>query len=95
MALIGRKSRAPRTKRNQQVWLVADESFALRPCKVIDFSDDGARLEVDEAERLPKSFRLIFSRSSRAGPRCEMRWRRGRSVGVKFVTAAARFSAGS
>lgn len=93
MALFGRKTRPPRTKRNQQAWLVADESFALRPCRVIDLSDDGARLELDESERLPKSFRLIFSRDTRAGPRCELRWRRGRSAGVKFVAAASRLSA--
>jgi hypothetical protein len=94
MALIGRKSRAPRTKRSQEAWLMADDSFALRPCKVIDLSDEGARLELDEAERLPKSFRLIFSRSSRTGPRCELRWRRGRSAGVKFIAAKSGLSAG-
>jgi len=91
MALIGRKSRAPRAQRNQQAWLIADNGFALRPCKVTDLSDSGARLDVDEGERLPKFFRLIFSRTTRAGPRCEMRWRRGRSVGVKFLAAAPQF----
>lgn len=90
---MGQKSRPPRARRNQEAWLVADEGFALRPCKVTDLSDGGARLELDVAERLPKFFRLIFSRTTRAGPQCEMRWRRGRSVGVKFLPAARKFSA--
>jgi hypothetical protein len=93
MTFMGHKSRAPRTKRKQQAWLVADEGFAMRPCIVIDMSDGGARLELDAAERLPRFFRLIFSRTTRAGPQCEMRWRRGRSVGVKFLAAARTFAA--
>lgn len=48
-------------------------------------SDQGARLDVDAAERLPKHFNLTFSRTTRAGLRCEVRWRRGRAVGVRFV----------
>jgi hypothetical protein len=93
MALTGRKTRAPRSRRDQQAWLIADDGFALRPCKVTDMSDGGARLELDAAERLPKFFRLVFSRTTRAGPRCEMRWRRGRSVGVRFLAATSQFSA--
>ena len=48
-------------------------------------SDEGARLDVEPGERLPRHFSLTYSRTSRDGRRCEMRWRRGRSVGVKFV----------
>jgi hypothetical protein len=62
-----------------------DRSFALRPCKVIDMSDNGARLYLEPDDRLPKHFNLTFSRASRNGLRCEVRWRRGHSVGVKFV----------
>jgi hypothetical protein len=84
MSLFGRKPRPPRRRVEKEAWLALDRSFALRPCKVIDMSDEGARLYVDD-DRLPKHFNLTFSRSSRDGKRCEMRWRRGHSVGVKFV----------
>jgi hypothetical protein len=89
MALLGRKSRAPRRLADRQAWIVVENSFALRPCKVVDISDQGARLDLDEADRLPKFFDLTFTRASRAGRRCELRWRRGRTAGVKFVTGAS------
>lgn len=86
MTLFGRKSRAPRQRVEKEAWLALDRSFALRPCTVVDMSDQGARLYVGQDERLPKHFNLTFSRSSREGLRCEVRWRRGHSVGVRFVT---------
>lgn len=89
MALLGRKSRVPRRKVDKEAWIVLENSFALRPCKIVDMSEQGARLELDAAERLPKFFDLTFSRGSRAGRRCEIRWRRGRTVGVKFVTGSS------
>lgn len=85
MALLGRKTRSPRRRTDNPAWLVVENGFALRPCKVVDISDQGARLDVEPGERLPRHFRLTFSRTSRAGRGCEMRWRHGRSVGVKFV----------
>jgi hypothetical protein len=85
MALLGRKSRPPRRRVEKEAWLALDRSFALRPCKVVDMSDHGARLYVGLDDRLPKHFNLTFSRSSRDGFRCEVRWRRGHSVGVRFV----------
>jgi hypothetical protein len=85
MALMGRKTRSPRRRTDKPAWLVVDQEFALRACKVVDISDEGARLDVEPGERLPRHFRLTYSRTSRDGRRCEMRWRRGRSVGVKFV----------
>lgn len=51
-------------------------------------SDEGARLYVND-DRLPRHFNLTFSRSSRDGVRCEVRWRRGHSVSVKFVAPDA------
>lgn len=85
MMLFGRKSRKTRRKIQREAWLAGDRDFALRPCTVVDMHDDGAQLKVDYPERLPIRFNLTFSRSSRSGKRCEVRWRRGHSVGVKFV----------
>ncbi len=79
------KTRPSRRRADKQAWLVADGDFALRPCTVVDMSDTGAKLTVDQSDRLPKHFNLTFSRGSRSGFRCEVRWKRGRSIGVKFV----------
>jgi hypothetical protein len=86
MVLFAKKSRPPRRRVEKDAWLALDRSFALRPCKVVDISDAGARLYVALDERLPRNFNLTFTRSSRDGRRCELRWRRGHSVGVKFVS---------
>jgi hypothetical protein len=85
MLSFARKTRPLRRRVNKQAWLVFDGEFALRPCTVIDMSDNGARLSVDQSDRLPKRFSLTFSRASRAGLQCEVRWKHGQAVGVKFV----------
>jgi hypothetical protein len=84
MTLFARKSRKPRQKVERQAWFAGDGDFALRPCTVVDMSSDGARLRIEDAARLPGKFRLTFSRSTREGFRCDLRWRRGQTVGVKF-----------
>ncbi len=85
MALFGRKTRKTRRKVQREAWLAVDQDFALRPCTIIDMHDDGAQLRVKDAARLPARFNLTFSRSTRTGQRCEVRWRKGQSVGVKFM----------
>ncbi|MGD9920510.1 MAG: PilZ domain-containing protein [Pseudorhodoplanes sp.] len=85
MTLFGRKSRKPRQKVNRSAWLAGDSDFALRPCTIIDMSSEGAKLRTEDVARLPKQFRLTFSRSTRDGKRCDLRWRRGQIFGVKFV----------
>ena len=85
MLSSARKTRSARRRVNKQAWLVFDGEFALRPCTVIDMSDSGARLNIDQSDRLPKRFSLTFSRASRAGLQCEVRWKHGRAVGVKFL----------
>jgi hypothetical protein len=85
MTPFGLKSRKPRRKVERKAWFVGDGDFALQPCTVVDMSSDGARLRLDSATRLPARFRLTFSRSTRDGVRCDLRWRDGLIVGVKFA----------
>lgn len=86
MFSFGRKTRVSRKRVDKPAWLVFDGDFALRPVVVVDLSDTGALLKLDQVpERMPKRFTLTFTRGSRAGRQCEVRWKHGRSVGVKFV----------
>ena len=85
MTPFGLKSRKPRRKVERQAWFVSDGEFALQPCTVVDMSSDGARIRIDGHIRLPGKFRLTFSRATRDGLRCDLRWRNGRTVGVKFA----------
>ncbi|ABE39757.1 PilZ domain-containing protein [Rhodopseudomonas pseudopalustris] len=80
-----RDKRNPRKSVRQSGWITLDGGFAARPCEVIDLSTTGAKLTVAEAASLGPKLRLAFSRDARTGRNCEVVWRRGATVGVRFV----------
>jgi hypothetical protein len=84
MASITRK-RAARKSLQQSGWITLDGGFAARRCVVHDMSATGAKITVEDASALAGRLRLAFSRDARSGRRCEVVWRRGKSLGVKFV----------
>ena len=79
------KKREVRKSVQQPGWITLDGGFAARPCVVQDLSSTGARVTVDDSNALPGKLRLAFSRDARTGRSCEVVWRRGKTVGVKFV----------
>lgn len=79
------KKREARKSLQQPGWITLDGGFAGRPCMVQDMSTTGAKITIDDTNVLPAKLRLAFSRDARTGRNCEVVWRRGRSVGVKFV----------
>jgi hypothetical protein len=52
---------------------------------VQDLSTTGAKISVDDPNVLPARLKLAFARDARTGRNCEVVWRRGKSLGVKFV----------
>jgi len=52
---------------------------------VQNMSSTGAKITIDDPNALPAKLRLAFTRDARTGRPCEVVWRRGKSVGVKFV----------
>jgi hypothetical protein len=48
-------------------------------------STTGAKITIDDPNTLPAKLKLAFSRDARTGRNCEVVWRRGKSVGIKFV----------
>jgi PilZ domain len=79
------KKREARKSLRQPGWITLDGGFAARPCVVQDMSTTGAKISVDDPNVLPAKLRLAFARDARTGRNCEVVWRRGKSVGVKFV----------
>jgi PilZ domain len=79
------KKREVRKSLRQRGWITLDGGFAARPCEVQDMSATGAKITIDDPNMLPAKLRLALSRDARTGRRCEVVWRRGKSVGVKFV----------
>jgi hypothetical protein len=79
------KKREARKSLRQSGWITLDGGFAARPCIVQDISAAGAKITVDDASALSGRLRLAFERDARTGRKCEIVWREGKSLGVKFV----------
>jgi hypothetical protein len=79
------KKREARKSLSQSGWITLDGGFAARPCVVQDISSTGAKITIDDPNVLPARLRLAFARDARTGRNCEVVWRRGKSVGIKFV----------
>jgi hypothetical protein len=79
------KKREARKSLQQPGWITLEGGFAVRPCVIQDMSSTGAKLTVDDPNPLPARLRLAFSRDARTGRNCEVVWRRGKAVGIKFV----------
>ena len=85
MALLTNKKRETRKSLRQPGWITLEGGFAARQCVVQDMSSTGAKVTIDDPNTLPAKLRLAFSRDARTGRPCEVVWRRGKSVGIKFV----------
>ena len=79
------KKREARKSLHQPGWVTLDGGFAARQCVVQDLSSSGAKITVDDASVMTGRLRLAFTRDARTGRSCEVVWRRGKSLGVKFV----------
>jgi hypothetical protein len=89
MRMFGKKSRPERRSLNTPGWISVGGAFGLLRCMVLDYSASGAQLRVLGAPKIPRQFTLSFSRSVREGKSCELIWRDGERLGVKFTGADA------
>ena len=80
------KKRDSRKSVHQPGWITLEGGFAARQCVVEDLSATGAKITADNASALPERLRLALSRDARSGRTCDVVWRRGKSLGVKFVS---------
>ena len=80
------KKRMTRKSLHQSGWITMAGGFAARPCVVDNISTSGAKVTIDDPNAVPVKFRLAFSRDARTGRNCEVVWRRGKSVGIKYVS---------
>ena len=84
MTLFGRKTRRTRRRTNRPAWITLDGGFAARPCTVIDISEGGARLRVEDPQFVQPQFQLKLDRTS-PGRACKGAWKKGDMIGMKFV----------
>jgi hypothetical protein len=80
------KKRDVRRSVQQAGWITLDGGFAARQCTVLDMSATGAKIVVDDPTSVTARVRLALSRDARTGRHCEVVWRRGKTLGVRFVS---------
>ncbi len=78
------KKRETRRSRSQQAWIRLTGGFASRQCTLMDISQNGAKLVVSDPSDIPSSFTLSTQPGETAGRPCQVIWRRGKMVGVRF-----------
>jgi hypothetical protein len=77
--------RETRKSVSQSGWITLDGGFAARPCTVLDLSSSGAKITIDDPNAVIAKVRLAMSRDTRTGRTCQVVWRRGKTIGVRFV----------
>jgi hypothetical protein len=65
--------------------IVMDGEELARTCALSDVSQSGACLVLDRDKQLPDRFVLLLSANGGAQRRCEVIWRHGTKIGVKFA----------
>jgi hypothetical protein len=81
-----RKSRRKPIRYVAWVTVASDEP---QPCLLSDMSDTGARLDVEQADRVPETFVLLLSANGAARRACRVVWRKPHQIGVRFEMSAA------
>ena len=69
--------------------IVASDGSWSRDCRVVDVSDGGARLAIDEPASLPRNFVLALSERG-AARRCRVAWTAEDEIGVTFERRVAK-----
>ena len=84
------RRRLPRRTRYHSSWITFDRGVQSFECQVLDVSADGAKLVADIDARIGTIFRLSAVPQAIVRRSCEIVWREGRTIGVKFVPETAK-----
>jgi hypothetical protein len=75
--------REVRRVRHLSAWITV-QGGAARECQVMDISKNGAKIVAEIPSVVPDRFQLAFSQGGQMRS-CEVIWRHGRVLGVKFA----------
>jgi len=73
---------------NRAAWISAGDDLPLLKCKLIDLSDSGAKLELEDIDGIPDEFSLWLSRRGHPRHSCRLVWRRQDTIGVQFSSVS-------
>jgi hypothetical protein len=78
------KRRASRKPIRYFGWIATAEAGVMQRCLISDVSDTGARIDVQSIDRVPDRFTLLLTRNAKMRRVCEVIWRQGTGLGVRF-----------
>jgi hypothetical protein len=74
-----------RNKVDRIAWISVGDGRALRNCTLIDISDSGAKLALEEeVDEIPDKFSLWLSRHGHPHYSCQVVWSHQNNIGVQF-----------
>jgi hypothetical protein len=73
-----------RNKVDRIAWISVGDGRPLQNCKLIDISDSGAKLALEEAYDMPGIFSLWLSRHGHPRYSCRVVWSQQNKIGVQF-----------
>lgn len=83
-----RMRRNPRNKIDRPAWISVGDGNPLRKCTVVDISNSGAKLILEDVDEIPDKFSLWMSRHGNPRYSCRVAWSGQNTVGVEFSSAA-------
>ena len=79
------RRKTPRQEMQWKALIVGVEGSIVAECMTLNVSANGARLLLPPSVEVPDSFDLILAKLGGVRRKCEVTWRSGEGVGVKFV----------
>lgn len=84
------RRRLARRSRQHLSWITLDNDIRSHECQVLDVSADGVKLIADIEAPIGSMLQLSIVPHGIARKKCEVVWRKGRTIGVKFVAGVAK-----
>jgi hypothetical protein len=72
----------------RRAWLDIGDGRPLQVCTLVDISQSGAKLALDDAVQVPQTFRLHLTRNGQPNFSCRIVWRSTDALGISFAPAA-------
>jgi hypothetical protein len=82
--MFGERRKHQRFQFNRVGKFYTENGALPRECLIIDISEEGARIVVPDAA-VPNQFNLLISGDRATREHCEVAWRLGDEVGVRFI----------
>ena len=87
--ILEERRQAERTAINTPAEIRDLSGSVIAHCVICNQSDGGAKLQFEADVDLPKEFLLMLAGMRTLGRRCQVIWRIGNKVGVRFAAGAA------